>query len=100
MNKQMAQLGVRGAVRRHDRARGRAHLPIHTPLRPNEHAIFGRSLLTKRLGIRLHQPGHDRLSNLAVLCRRGLEQGEVKQGIRMGMVTDERTYAHHDQLDT
>ncbi len=99
MHKQMAQLRVRGAVRRHDGARGRAHLPIHAPLRPDEHAILGRSLLTIRLRVCLHQPSHHRLSDLALRCGGGVEEREVEQGVRVSMGAYEHANAHQCPLE-
>jgi len=58
-------------------------MPIHTPLRPNEHAILGRSFLTIRMRIIVHQPGHHRFGDLALLRRRWIEEREIEQSIRV-----------------
>ena len=60
-------------------------------------AIFGLRLRAVCLCVGLDQPSHHRLSNLALRCGWGIEEGEVEQGIGMGTRSHEQANAHHDQ---
>ncbi len=76
---------MRGTLGGDDGAARRLPLPNHATLGPQDHTVYRLGRRTKRLGIRPDHPTDDRLSDFALSCGRGIEHGEVEQGVGVAL---------------
>jgi hypothetical protein len=85
---------MRGVVGGHDGARRCFSEPIHTTLWARMEAVLRLDLITESLRICPDHPRHHRLRDQAPLRHRGIEHGEIEQGVRMGNFTYKNQSTH------
>jgi hypothetical protein len=96
--KQMPQLRMRSVVGGHDGARRGLAIPIHTALRARIKTILGLRLLTEALRIGPDQPRHHGLLDDSLLNCRGIEHGEIEQGVGVSDNTGKPCNDHKQPL--